>query len=71
MVESSLYREFRDANPDRFRVGKRSAPITDHLGRIKNHPCFGCIVDTNLKDACKRCLNEDEPEGLVQATLKF
>jgi hypothetical protein len=70
MVES-LYHEYREANPDRFRVGNRLTPVTDHLGRIRNHPCFGCIVDTDLKHACKECRNEKVIDVPRQTTLKF
>jgi hypothetical protein len=67
MVES-LYHQYRDANPDRFRVGSRRKPFTDELGRTKDHPCFSCIVDQDMTEACKRCRNT---ESLKQATLKF
>jgi hypothetical protein len=70
MVES-LYREYREANPDRFRIGKRINPVTDHQGRIRNHPCFGCIVDTDLKTACAKCNNEEVQDTPRQTTLKF
>jgi hypothetical protein len=71
MVEKSLYQEYRATHSDRFRVGRRLTPVTDHLGRIRNHPCFGCIVDTAMKDTCRKCRNEKDSDTPRQSTLKF
>ena len=71
MVENSLYHDYREENPDRFRVGIRRNPVKDHLGRLQRDPCFGCIVDTSIEASCKKCRNEDKANVPKQTTLGF
>ena len=70
MVENSLYHEYRSTHPERFRLGN-GKPITDELGRTKNDPCFGCIVDTSMKAACAKCRNEEVQDYPRQTKLNF